>query len=72
MKWKRRGAVLCLQQKQCTAAVSIRDIGHREMRPEVQAAMCTVSTKYNLESTFFFPTKNRKAFFSTTQQQHLS
>ena len=54
MDWKLRGEVLYLQQKHYTAAVSIRDIRHREMRPEVQAAMCTVSTKCNLESMFFF------------------
>jgi len=66
MDWKRRGAVLYLQQKHCIAAVSIRDIRHREMRPEVQAAMCTVSTKCNLESMFFL-TQNGKVFFTAMQ-----
>jgi hypothetical protein len=62
MDCKRRGAVLYLQQKQCTAAVSIRDSGHREMRPEVQAAMCTVSTKCNLVSMFFFEVEQKRFF----------
>jgi hypothetical protein len=35
------------------AAVSICDIRHREMRPEVQAAPCTVSTKNNLQMHYF-------------------